>query len=85
VIISRLFPEAIIFLESALIKYGYTDRIPTALQIAVNRYSKTTKYDIDYPVIQPFYIEPKFLKATGTVLIAENNLHNNSQPGRSLL
>jgi len=43
VIISRLFPEAIIFLESALIKYGYTDRIPTALQIAVNRYSKTTK------------------------------------------
>jgi predicted transcriptional regulator of viral defense system len=61
VIISRLFPEAIIFLESALIKYGYTDRIPTAWQIAVNRYSKTTKFDIDYPVLKPFYIEPKFL------------------------
>ena len=62
VIISRLFPEAIIFLESALIKYDYTDRIPTAWQIAVNRYSKTSKFDIDYPVLKPFYIEPKFLE-----------------------
>ncbi|MFW6248532.1 MAG: type IV toxin-antitoxin system AbiEi family antitoxin domain-containing protein [Bacteroidota bacterium] len=62
VIISRLFPEAIIFLESALMKYDYTDRIPNAWQIAVNRYSKTTKFDIGYPAIQPFYIEPKFLK-----------------------
>ena len=61
VIISRLFPEAIIFLESALIKYGYTDRIPNAWQIAVNRFSKTTKFDVDYPVIQPFYLEPKLL------------------------
>jgi len=72
VIISRLFPEAIIFLESALIKYGYTDRIPTALQIAVNRYSKTTKYDIDYPVIQPFYIEPKFLKIGVTYSLVDH-------------
>ena len=41
VIIARLFPKAIIFLESALHHYSYTDRIPSAWQIAVNRYIKS--------------------------------------------
>lgn len=62
VIISRFFPEAVIFLESALMHYGYTDRIPSAWQIAVNRYSKTTQYEIDYPFVEPYYLEPKFLE-----------------------
>lgn len=61
VIIARLFPRAVIFLESALLQYGYTDRIPLAWQIAVDRYSKTTQYKIDYPLIEPYYLEPKFL------------------------
>lgn len=61
VIIARLFPRAVIFLESALFQYGYTDRIPLAWQIAVDRYSKTTQYKIDYPLIEPYYLEPKFL------------------------
>ena len=61
VIIARLFPQTVIFLESALFHYGYTDRIPLAWQIAVDRYSKTTQYKIDYPLIEPYYLEPKFL------------------------
>ncbi|MGI6649752.1 MAG: hypothetical protein GX755_05860 [Syntrophomonadaceae bacterium] len=61
VIIARLFPQAVIFLESALLHYGYTDRIPLAWQIAVDRYSKTTQYNIDYPLIEPYYLEPKFI------------------------
>lgn len=61
VIISTVFPEAVFFLESALMYYGYTDRIPSAWQIAVNRYSKTTKYNIDYPFVEPYYLEPKFI------------------------
>lgn len=61
VIVARLFPKAVIFLESALHHYGYTDRIPSAWQIAVNRYSKTTQYNIDYPLVEPYYLEPKFL------------------------
>ena len=62
VIIARLFPHAVIFLESAMMHYGYTDRIPSAWQIAVNRYSKTTQYEIDYPQIEPYYLEPKFIE-----------------------
>ncbi len=61
VIIARLFPDAVIFLESALMYYGYTDRIPLAWQIAVDKYSNKTKYNINYPLIEPFYLEPKLL------------------------
>lgn len=49
VVIARLFPNSVIFLESALMIYGYTDRIPAAWQIAVDRDSEKTQYQIDYP------------------------------------
>ena len=62
VMIARLFPQAIVFLESALLHYGYTDRIPSAWQIAVDKHSEKSKYDLEYPHIKPFYLEPKFLE-----------------------
>lgn len=61
VIVARLFPQAVIFLESALIHYGYTDRIPTAWQIAVDRDSEKSQYDIEYPLIEAYYQDSKFL------------------------
>jgi predicted transcriptional regulator of viral defense system len=61
VIIARLFPDAVIFLESALLHYHYTDRIPTAWQIAVDRDSEKSQYRIEYPLIEPYYQEAKFL------------------------
>ncbi|HCX63842.1 MAG TPA: hypothetical protein DHN33_01345 [Eubacteriaceae bacterium] len=61
VIIARLFPEAVIFLESALLHYQYTDRIPTAWQIAVDRDSEKSQYNIEYPLVEPYYQEPKYL------------------------
>ncbi|MBN4069355.1 MAG: hypothetical protein COA82_01860 [Alkaliphilus sp.] len=62
VVIARLFPHAVIFLESALLYYGYTDRIPLAWQLAVDKDSKKTQYDIDYPLIEPYYLESKFIE-----------------------
>lgn len=62
IVIMRLFPKSVIFLESALAYYGYTDRIPLAMQIAVDKDSKKTQYDIEYPLIEPYYIEPKFME-----------------------
>jgi len=61
IVIARLFPDAVIFLESALLHYNYTDRIPTAWQIAVDRDSEKSQYDIEYPLIEPYYQDPKFL------------------------
>ena len=62
VVIARLFPNSVIFLESALMIYDYTDRIPSAWQIAVDRDSEKTQYQIDYPQINVFYMEPKLLE-----------------------
>jgi predicted transcriptional regulator of viral defense system len=62
VIIARLFPESVIFLESALFYYEYTDRIPSSWQIAVNKNSSKLQYNMDYPLIKPYYLEPKFIK-----------------------
>ena len=61
VMIARLFPEAVIFLESALLYYHYTDRIPNAWQIAVDRDSEKSQYNIEYPLIEPYYQEKKYL------------------------
>lgn len=61
IIIARLFPETVIFLESALLHYNYTDRIPMAWQIAVDRDSEKSQYDIKCPLIEPYYQERKYL------------------------
>lgn len=62
VLIAQLFPKAVIFLESALWHYGYSDRIPNSWQIAVNKDSAKSQYAIEYPLLEPFYIEPKYLQ-----------------------
>ncbi len=63
VLLAKLFPNAVIYLESALNYYGYTDRIPKEWQIAVDKDSEKTKYNnLEYPKIKPFYIEKEYLE-----------------------
>jgi predicted transcriptional regulator of viral defense system len=58
VLIAKVFPNAVIYLESALNYYGYTDRIPKEYQIAVDKDSEKTQYKkLAYPKIRPFFIE----------------------------
>lgn len=61
VVIARLFPDSVIFLASALMIYGYTDRVPMSCKIAVDKNSEKTQYQIDYPLLDIFYIEPHYL------------------------
>lgn len=72
VTIARLFPKGVIFLESALKIYGYTDRIPSSWQIAVDRNSDKGQYNIDYPLIDVFYMEPKLLDLGVDIKQVEN-------------
>lgn len=60
--ISSLFPEAIIYLESALLLHGYTDRIPNEWKIAVGRNMRRDRYTINYPKIKAHYIEENLLE-----------------------
>ena len=57
----RLFPEAIVCMESALHYYGYIDRTPDRWHIAVSKDSNKSKYRIAYPFVKPYFIEPKYL------------------------
>ncbi len=61
IVIAKLFPSAVICLESALLYYGYTDRIPTRWQIAVDKNISKPQFQLSYPPITPFFIEKKYL------------------------
>ena len=60
VIIARMFPEAVIYLESALFYYEYTDRVPNLWQIAVNKHSYPKQYNISYMKIKPYFIKEEY-------------------------
>lgn len=71
--IARLFPDAVLFLESALLRYGYTDRISESPHIAVDKDSNKAKYQIVHPPIKPFFIESKYI-SLGSITIEVQNI-----------
>ena len=61
-IIARLFPDAVLCMESALDYYGYTERTPSAWNLAVSDSSSRRRFYISWPVVKPHFIsESKFL------------------------
>lgn len=60
-IISSSFPEAIIYLESALLLHEYTERIPNEWKIAVGRNMNRNKYNLEYPKIKAHFIDKSIL------------------------
>lgn len=60
--ITRLFPDGILCMDTALRHYGYSDRTPGKWHIAVNKYSNRTRFRIDYPFVKPYYVAPELLE-----------------------
>ena len=60
-VITRLFPDAILCMDTALFYYRYSDRTPLAWHLAVSKDSGKSRFNIDYPFIKPYYIEPSIL------------------------
>ena len=56
--VSRLFPDAVFCMETALRYYGYSDRTPTEWHLAVSKNSGKSRFKIDYPFVKPYYFEP---------------------------
>jgi predicted transcriptional regulator of viral defense system len=67
-VIARLFPDAVICMESALQYYGYTDRTPSAWCLAVDKHSTKSRFNIDYPSVKPHYI-PEEQMALGVEMV----------------
>ena len=60
-IIARLFPEGVICMYTALFYHGYSDRTPLAWDIAINKDVSKSRFKIDYPYVQPYYMEAHLL------------------------
>lgn len=60
-IIKRLFPDAIICMNSALFFYGYTDRTPDVWHLVFNRDINKKRLQTNYPSVMPYYMEPHLL------------------------
>lgn len=60
--ISRLFPDAVLCMDTALRYYGYSDRTPGNWHLTVSKDSNKSRFKIDYPFVKPHYVEPFVLE-----------------------
>lgn len=72
-IIKKLFPDAIVCMESALQYYEYTNRTPSTWNLAVDKNSSKSRFRIEYPIVKPYYI-PSEQMSIGVDLIEIENV-----------
>ena len=60
-LIAKLFPEAILCMDTALFHYEYSDHSPLEWTIAVSRNISKSRFNLDYPFIKPYYVDDKNL------------------------
>jgi len=60
-IIARLFPDGVLWRNTALFYYGYSDRTPLEWDIIISKNASRTRFEIDYPIVKPFYVIPEQL------------------------
>lgn len=59
--ISNLFPDGVLCLETALFYHGYLETRPACWQIAVDKNTSKSRFKMNYPPVQPYYLEPDVL------------------------
>lgn len=72
ILINKLFPDAIICMESALQYYKYTDRTPSTWNLAVDKNSSKSRFRIEYPIVKPYYIPSEQMSIGVDVIEIEN-------------
>lgn len=61
--IYKLFGEdGILTMESALYVYGYLKDRPYKWSIAINKNTSKSRFNIDYPIVEPYYTEPEVME-----------------------
>lgn len=63
-----MFPDAVFTMETALYYHGYLTERPYIWSVAVSKNVSKSRFKVDYPIIHPFYTEPKVL-SDGVTLI----------------
>lgn len=67
--VAALFSDCVLCMESALYSYHYIKTKPFKWTIAVDKNTSKSRFQIDYPLVQPYYTEPDVLQM-GTERIA---------------
>ena len=73
-IINRLFPDAVLCMNTALFYYGYSDRTPNEWHLAVNKDISKYRVKIDYPFIKTYFLEPEILSLGLIEGVIDNNI-----------
>ena len=73
VVIGKLFPEGVVCLDSALFLYGYTQRTPSAWHVAVSKNKKKSKYKINYPPMQFYFLIDDYMEIGISAIMFEGH------------
>lgn len=61
--IYKLFGEdGILTMESAMYVYGYLKDRPYKWSIAINKNTSKSRFNLDYPIVEPYYTEPEVME-----------------------
>lgn len=60
--ITTLFPDGVLCMESALYQYGYLRQKPFSWTIAISKNASKSRFLLEYPVVIPYYTEPRVLE-----------------------
>ena len=72
-LVSKLFPDGVLCMESALYAYGYISRKPFGFHIAVDKNTSKSRFKMEYPKVIPYYTEPEVLKIGVSAIQYEEN------------
>ncbi len=61
VIINRLFPDAVLCMETALFYYKYSDRNPSEWNFSIDKNVSKLRTNVDYPFIKAYRVEPELV------------------------
>lgn len=70
--IARLFPDGVLCMYTALFYFGYSDRSPLQWDIAVEKNTSKSRFKLDYPPVQPYYLKKDLLSFGVTRAIFED-------------
>lgn len=75
-LIAKLFPDAVLNLESALYAYGYLERKPYGWKLSVDKNTSKSRFKLDFPQVLPIYAEPETLEFGVTdITFGESKMH----------
>lgn len=72
-LIAKLFPDALLCMESALYAYGYIVEKPFAWRLAVDKNTSKSRFNMDYPKVIPYYTEPDAMKIGASKITINGN------------